>query len=195
VFSLGGLGTFNGTRVNGPAWASDGIDFDGSNDRITLPSASFGTGNAATSIWAFLKNETNAARMIVLSQGNNNNATDAFTLQSPDNAATADRVDIAFTGSNIASKSTVWKSLFVGNTSAGFGGKDGGTVTQFALSNTLNKTGSSCAIGGFGDPAGVAPFDGLIAAVIRIDATPTTTLNGQIYTLYKTTLGQGLELP
>jgi hypothetical protein len=28
VFSLGGLGTFNGTRVNGPAWGADGIDIN-----------------------------------------------------------------------------------------------------------------------------------------------------------------------
>ena len=195
VFSLGGLGTFNGTRVNGPAWANDGIDFDGSDDRITLPNESFGTGNAATSIWAFLKNETNAVRMIALSQGNNNTSTDGFVIASPTSTAINDVVNIAFTEGNIAAKSTVWKSLFLGNTSAGFSGKDGGTVTQFALSNTLNKTGTSCAIGAFGNPAGTAPFDGLIAAVIRINATPTTTLNGQIHTLFRDTLGQGLGLP
>jgi hypothetical protein len=38
-------------------------------------------------------------------------------------------------------------------------------------------------------------FDGKIAAVIRINATPTTQLNGDIYTLYKNTLGTGLGLP
>jgi hypothetical protein len=195
AYSLGGLGTFNGTLVNGPTWASDGIDFDGSNDRITLPNESFGTGNAATSIWAFLKNETNAARMIVLSQGDNNNNTDAFALESPPFGATNDAANIAFTGSTIAAKSTVWKSLFIGNTSAGFRGKDGGAVTEFALSNALNKSGNSCALGAFGNPAGASPFDGLIAAVIRINATPTTTLNGQIYTLYKSTIGAGLSLP
>lgn len=195
VYSLGGLGTFNGTRVNGPAWANDGIDFDGSNDRITLPNESFGTGNAATSIWAFLKNETNAARMIALSQGNNNVSTDSFSLESPDSTATDDQVGLAFTGGTIAAKSTAWKSLFIGNTSAGFRGKDGGTVTEFALSNTLNKIGANCAIGAFGSPAGVAPFDGLVAAVIRINATPTTTLNGQVYAIYKSTLGTGLALP
>lgn len=27
VYSLGGLGTFNGTRVNGPAWTADGLSF------------------------------------------------------------------------------------------------------------------------------------------------------------------------
>lgn len=194
VFSLGGLGTFNGTRVNGPTWGVDGIDFDGSNDRVTLPNGSFGTGNAATSIWAFVKNETNARRMIVLSQGNNNVNTEGFALESPDFTAVNDSVSIAFTGAHVAAKSTVWKSLFMGNTSEGFKGKDGGTVTQFALNNVLNKTGLHCTIGSFGEPAG-SPFDGLIAAVIRINATPTTALNSNIYTLYKQTLGAGLGLP
>jgi hypothetical protein len=195
AYSLGGLGTFNGTLTNGPVWDSAGLDFDGSNDRVALPNGSFGTGNAATSIWAFLKNDTNAVRMIALSHGNNNSATDSFSLESPNSAAINDAASVAFTGSTIAAKSTAWKSLFMGNTTAGFRGKDGGTVTQFSLNNALNKTGESCAIGAFGDPTGAAPFDGKIAAVIRINATPTTQLNGDIYTLYKNTLGTGLGLP
>ena len=195
VFSLGGLGTFNGTRVNGPAWANDGIDFDGSDDRITLPNESFGTGNAATSIWAFLKNQTNPVRMVALSQGDNSSETDSFSVESPTLGITHDAVGVAFTIQNIATKSTDWKSLFVGNTSAGFFGKNGGTVTQFSTTGTVNKTGNACAIGAFGDPAGLLPFDGLVAAVIRINATPTTTINGQVYAIYKDTLGQGLGLP
>jgi hypothetical protein len=194
AYSLGGLGTLNGTLVNGPTWASNGLDFDGNNDRVTLPNGSFGTGNAATSIWAFLKNDTTTSRMIVLSQGDNNSGTDGFALQSQTGAGNDD-ANIAFTSGSIAAPSTAWKSLFIGNTSAGFWGKDGGTVTEFALSNVLNKTGNNCAIGAFGNPAGVAPFDGKIAAVIRINATPTTQLNGDIYTLYKNTIGAGLGLP
>jgi hypothetical protein len=108
---------------------------------------------------------------------------------------TNDAAGMAFTGSTIAAKSTAWKSLFIGNTTEGFQGKDGGTVTEFSLNNVLNKSGATCAIGAFGEPAGVAPFDGKIAAVIRINATPTTQLNGDIYTLYKNTLGTGLSLP
>lgn len=196
AYSLGGLGTFNGTLVNGPTWGANGIDFDGSNDRITLPNGSFGTGNAATSIWAFLKNDTlTLTRMIAFSQGDNNNATDGFCIESSRGGDLNDGVNIAFTDSVIATRSVAWKSLFIGNTSSGFKGKDGGTVTGFSLNNALNKTGTACAIGAFGNPAGVAPFDGLIAAVIRINATPTTELNGQIYNLYKTTLGNGLGLP
>ena len=34
AYSLGGLGTYNGTLTNGPTWGGDGIIFDGSNDFI-----------------------------------------------------------------------------------------------------------------------------------------------------------------
>jgi hypothetical protein len=37
AYSLGGLGTFNGTLTNGPIWTADGVSFDGSNDYIITP--------------------------------------------------------------------------------------------------------------------------------------------------------------
>ena len=37
VYSLGGLGALNGTRVNGPAWTADGLTFDATNENVTLP--------------------------------------------------------------------------------------------------------------------------------------------------------------
>jgi hypothetical protein len=37
VYSLGGLGAFNGTRVNGPAWTADGLTFDATNESVQLP--------------------------------------------------------------------------------------------------------------------------------------------------------------
>ena len=38
AFSLGGLGTYNGTLTNGPVWAADGtgVTFDGTNDHIEV---------------------------------------------------------------------------------------------------------------------------------------------------------------
>ena len=198
LYTLGGLGTvgqYDGTLVNGPTWNPDGIFFDGSNDRVTLPNGAFGTGNTATSIIAFLKNETYPSRQIFLSQGNNNLSTDSFSLQSPDAPGTSDAVSMAFTDTPFATKTLSWKSLLIGNTALGFYGKNGGAVTSFSLSNSINKSGTGCAIGSFGDPAGVASFNGYAGLVIRINATPTTQLNSDIYSLYKTTLGTGLGLP
>jgi hypothetical protein len=197
LYTFGGLGTtnqYNGTLVNGPTWNADGILFDGSNDRITLPNGAFGTSNTATTIISFLKNEVNTSRGIFLSQGNNNVGTDAFALGSPDSTTNTDGIGIAFTDQVIATKTLSWKSLLIGNTSLGFYGKNGGSVASFSLANSLNKSGNNCAIGSFGDPSGVAPFNGYAGLVIRINATPTTQLNSDIYNLYVSTMGSNRDL-
>jgi hypothetical protein len=48
AYSLGGLGTFNGTLANGPTWGSDGITTDGVDDLVsmTIPAAAAWTGIA-----------------------------------------------------------------------------------------------------------------------------------------------------
>lgn len=194
-YSLGSLGPFDGTLINSPTWGNNGIDFNGINQRINLPNNSLGIGNSPTSLWVFLKNDTNAVRMGVLTHGDNNNAIESLSLESPSFDLFNDMANIAFTSSTIAIKSLIWKSLFIGNTNAGFQGKDGGTVTQFTLNNPLNKLGFHNAIGAFGFPTGFFPFDGLIAGVIRVATTPTTQLNRDVYNLYKQTLGNGLGLP
>jgi hypothetical protein len=197
LYSFGGLGTvgqYDGTLVNGPTWNTDGIFFDGSNDRVTLPNGAFGTSNTATTIISFLKNEVNTSRGIFLSQGNNNTGTDAFALGSPDATASTDGVGIAFTDRTIDTKTLSWKSLLIGNTTLGFYGKNGGTVTSYSLANSLNKSGNNSVIGSFGDPSGVAPFNGYAGLVIRINATPTTQLNSDIYNLYVSTMGSNRDL-
>jgi hypothetical protein len=40
AYSLGGLGTFNGTLVNGPTWGVDGVKFSSANHHILLSSIS-----------------------------------------------------------------------------------------------------------------------------------------------------------
>jgi hypothetical protein len=39
AYSLGGLGTFDGTLVNGPTWDGDGVTFDGTDDVIQIGDA------------------------------------------------------------------------------------------------------------------------------------------------------------
>lgn len=195
AYSLGGLGTFDGTLTNGPTWGVDGVVFDGSNDYISLPSNSFGTGNSATSVWVFSKNNSTSGRQVVISAGNQNSSTNSFTIEHPNSLGNTGS-SIAFTtlAGGISGVTLNWKSVFTGNTSLGFFGYNGGTITQTTLNNTLNKLGGNNAIGRMDEPA-QNYFNGVVGAVVRISATPTTTLNSQIYSLYKSTLGQGLGLP
>jgi hypothetical protein len=50
AYSLGGLGTYNGTLTNGPTWSADGVVFDGSNDYISA-STSISTNNTGTNFY------------------------------------------------------------------------------------------------------------------------------------------------
>ena len=197
AYSLGGLGTFDGTlsSPSGPTWGADGVIFDGTNDYISLPSNSFGTGNSATSIWAFSKNNSIASRQVVLSGGNQNSATNSFTLEHPDTGVSVTGL-MAFTEltGKVTPATLAWKSVLIGNTTFGFFGYNGGAVSQTTLANAINKLGGNNAIGRMDNPA-QNYFNGVVGAVIRIDATPTTSLNSSIHDLYKTTLGTGLGLP
>ncbi|NBW08687.1 MAG: hypothetical protein EBR82_11740 [Caulobacteraceae bacterium] len=56
AYSLGGLGTFNGTLINGPTWQSNGIYTDGVNDgaEASIPES------AAWTVLAVMKRENNS---------------------------------------------------------------------------------------------------------------------------------------
>ena len=194
AYSLGGLGTFDGTlsSPSGPTWSADGIVFDGTNDRIALPNNSFGTGNSPMSAFCFFKPVSTAAKGTLWSTGNGFVGTDVMGPNINDGGN--DVSAIAYTASTIAASDTTMRSILCGNTSLGFKGKNDGTVTSFVLSNTLNKSGTSCGIGCLTFPTQDF-FAGFISAVIRLNQTPTTQLNSDVYTLYKNTLGTGLGLP
>jgi hypothetical protein len=51
AYSLGGLGTYNGTLTNGPTWGADGITFDGTNDYIVTGAVPI-TGSNPRSLFA-----------------------------------------------------------------------------------------------------------------------------------------------
>jgi hypothetical protein len=191
AYSLGGLGSFDGTLTNGPTWGTDGIVFDGSNDLITLANGTFSSGNSAESFLGFFK-ANGGTGAVILGQGQVSGAANNY-YHLKAGATGNDQATMAFTDTTIAASDTSWKSLFQGNTTLGFRGKNGGTVTSFALNNALNKTGNNCSIGAF--PLFGGYFNGTISAVIKINATPSTQLNSDVYTLYKTTLGAGLGLP
>jgi hypothetical protein len=193
AYNLGGLGTFNGTLVNGPTWGADGIVFDGNNDYITLPDNAFSSGNSAESNWAFIKPNASTNNAVILGQGDPSGNPTQNYYHLKGGGTGNDSATMAFFDSPIASSDTSWKSLFQGNTANGFKGKNGGSVTSFTFGNTLNKSGKNCTIGAF--PAFGGWYQGTISAIIKINATPTTQLNSDIYNLYKTTLGIGLGLP
>jgi hypothetical protein len=191
AYSLGGLSASNGTLTNGPTWSADGVVFDGSNDYITLGTGAFSSGNSAESFLGFFQ-ATGGSGTVILGQGQVSGAANNYYHLKAGSTGN-DLATMAFTDSVIAASDTSWKCLFQGNTTLGFKGKNGGALTSFSPSNSINKTGNNCSIGAF--PLFGGYFQGTISAIIKIDATPSTQLNSDVYSLYKTTLGTGLGLP
>jgi len=191
AYSLGGLSASNGTLTNGPTWGADGIVFDGSDDLITLANGTFSSGNSAESFLGFFQ-ATGGNGAVILGQGEVAGAANNY-YHLKAGATGNDLATLAFTDSIISASDTSWKSLFQGNTTLGFKGKNGGTVTSFSPLFSINKTGNNCSIGAF--PLFGGYFQGTISAVIKINATPSTQLNSDVYSLYKTTVGTGLGLP
>ena len=64
VYSLGGLGTFNGTRVNGPAWTADGLTFDATNESVQLPDEA-NLYNARSGMAAFKTTDSASSQQLI----------------------------------------------------------------------------------------------------------------------------------
>ena len=182
AYSLGGLGTFNGTLVNSPSWGVDGITFtSGSSQTITVPNITISqtdvilaTCQAATSgnlrvfqaiwgidglgIWAgfggtYFWDVRSTAGTLNRLNGGSTPTSRIFTH-------------------GIASASG--SSFFVNGTSI--------------LSNAVSSTNANLSTVKINQNGG----NGNIAFAMF---SQSITGNASLYTLYKTTLGQGLGLP
>jgi hypothetical protein len=201
AFSLGGLGTFNGTLVNGPTWGVDGILFDAaSNTHITTTldvqnlrkftamaateqRAQVGASNGIIAAWGatlpasyfiMRKTATNVLNGFVRNTGSNRQASGS--------PASPDWRVYGFGTQGLAAVMTMSGALFT----------TGGTFNF-----TPDETASSIlTIGIQTAPTNAAPYDGTIAwAFFYKDEEMTTAQQLSLYNLYKSTLGAGLGLP
>jgi hypothetical protein len=65
AYSLGGLGTYNGTLVNGPTWGTDGIVFDTAIKRISFP-INWGMGRVKSSVFEASISDTSGSNLRVI---------------------------------------------------------------------------------------------------------------------------------
>jgi hypothetical protein len=198
AYSLGGLGTYNGTLVNGPTWGVDGITFDGTDDRIVNASLA---DNAQGTLFVTAYTDTlytslSEARIASFDGGMEIAATrvsanlgiEAFYLSSPFNGVargvaaaspvlsrwfSAQAVFINSSGINryidgTDKQSVVFASTYTSKTNFSLGRRTGG--------NQLFWNGKIS----FGAYSTAALSDAQVAA---------------LHSLYKTTLGTGLGLP
>jgi hypothetical protein len=197
AYSLGGLGTFNGTLTNGPTWGTNGIVFDGSNDFIN-------TGNPLnTARIVYVSYKTNLAGTLnasVVGNYNFNGSTEtgyelihiastqpAMRFYTATNNANARQTTV-----NCADTNFHFAMGITDNTASRIS-VDGTTGSFTNLTNPprVDSTGNFAI--GAGSVSLRQPINSTISFVAVMDLY--TTQFDSVRTLYKTTLGQGLGLP
>jgi hypothetical protein len=199
AYSLGGLGVYNGTLVNGPTWGVDGLSFAKTSSQYM--EATTATSSPSSYLFgAVVKMQTSGFGGSVIFSHNGTSNADA--VQTNDQASNAldggHRQVAAATYIEPTDQSfTTDEFLFVQQ------GWTGSTVRR--IKNKGNEqTAASNAFGGFISPYRLnSRSDYMLVGEDKIIAFSYLTLGAgadvstcdAIYDLYKSTLGQGLGLP
>lgn len=206
VRSLGGLGSFDGTMVGGPTWGANGIGFDGTDDRISLPNPAQSASLAAFTMFSVFDSDATTNRAVF---GGFNSSTTQVAPQIFAGGSPLSGTNSANLFGNFSLDGTNT------NASGGFisGGNTGSwqTAAMVADSSSValyaNTTSSAIAPARasywndianwfIGSRGGVSYF---FAGDIAFAFFSTTKLTSQQMTdlrdLYKTTIGAGLGLP
>jgi hypothetical protein len=182
AYSLGGLGTYNGTLVNGPTWGASGVNFNSASARIAVtlslsqPLTVIGVANFKTLIDGGAIIDGSSNRITLFNGG-----------------ISAKASLFAGTGFLDSSNSyTANTNLFT----AGYANGTGSVVYLNGISGTAANAGTS----GIGPTVIIGNNTVLNFGDKNIDIAFCAIFNGQAYNdtvraLYKSTLGQGLGLP
>jgi hypothetical protein len=206
AYSLGGLGTFNGTLTNGPTWGANGITFaNASSQYISLGGTQIIGGNSDYTVMGVAQLTNVAAiNLAVISFGNNR----AALIGVASNGSTQIRnaqwtVANAFSGAQLANGPTT--SMF-----AGFASGDATNAKNYINSGTPYSTltadyrvnPSPTTLPQIGahnlaaSPNSSGAFwNGDIAAGAMWNVKLTDAQVASVLSLYKSTLGTGLGLP
>jgi len=202
AYSLGGLGTFNGTLTNGPTWGTNGITFDGTNDYIvtSLEANNYPSGisqmialnpsSTTQNFSMFFGDEGSsvgqAATMIRKFIGNQVQTTTDFTISRADAKS-----DLTYDAYHMIHSRISAPSIFLSVNASNEASSTG--------SGTFAPSGQDIDRVGFGarnkltTPELFAKMTASFGCFIA-SATSSATMQS-VKSLYKATLGQGLGLP
>ena len=194
AYSLGGLGTYNGTLTNGPTWGADGVIFDGVDDYI-LGSSSISTNNTATifycGIHATMTGSQKAVHVNKIEIGKAESA--SFGIEGaqilPPFSTVGRTTAISGFGSGVRHTATgVYNPL---------------STTMIRFYNGASKETNASATYGTFEAQGIfigtrlngnSNFNGTISVAVYLNSVLSDSNVSSLHTLYKTTLGQGLGL-
>lgn len=192
AYSLGGLGTYNGTLVNGPTWGADGVTGVSTSSAITT-SLALTTGNASRSIFGVWKNLSaaqfnpvgttapGAERLVLRSNSQTTASADLYNGTIYDNFGQV-TVPSGINFSALSYNSSTSGIIFKANSN-----------TASTLTLSKNFTSSNLILGGYSGPGqGLGVFS--MAAAFDLFTLSETQID-DLRNLYKSTLGQGLGLP
>jgi hypothetical protein len=204
AYSLGGLGAYNGTLVNGPTWGADGVSFTAANShRITtnLVAQVGASGGVYTA--------NGGADRIVWSSRPDGAWTHGTALLARENSDTQALVDIGGDAdARIRATRTAvlgqWVFLQATHTIAGTNvaanttlrtNKNARGAGSYVVGSNENMGTSTTALCIGGNPSASQLIDGTMSLVYIATAIYSAAQQEQLYDLYRATLGQGLGLP
>ena len=201
AYSLGGLGTYDGTLTNGPTWGTDGITSNGTTQVITT----------AYTPPLLSASDVSCCAALTLTGKNNSsviagNRANGFSFAGFWGVTTTSVIAWAATGTNAqsnASPSAVLGTPFFYHGLAGT--RSGATQLHTEVGiNTNNRVTATTAGTTSGSAKVVTLLDdgntnnrleGTAAWIALFNGTVTKAQSDQIFSLYKSTLGTGLGLP
>ena len=197
VYSLGGLGTYNGTMVNSPTWNFNGINYDGVNDGITT-TFTLGT----TQVFCGVVGDMDASGTYPASKGN---FLGGVNSASPTHCIYWVNPRSGFGGEyRYGTPSTGWLAV-ADNTTTGvhMWSVIGGVGINTRGFRSLTSLGTTGGVGVVPSPnvlssglvlgRGLGSYRGTAAFSFIVHTAPSSP--ELFYTLYKRTLGIGLNLP
>jgi hypothetical protein len=206
AFSLGGLGTFNGTLVNGPTWGADGITGNGTSAYILteFSTNAIGSLTAMSLVTVGFSMATSGASQAVMGQfgAGGSDSYDVFTHQ----VDVGRRVSIGDSNETLVQTTGILADAMIVaariDTSLTLN-VNGGQVASRTMTTTPVKNARKMPLfatnSAFGQPTQADRFVGFAASrhpfFAVFGAGLTSSNSSALYSLYKTTLGTGLGLP
>lgn len=205
VYSLGGLGTYDGTLVNAPGWTADGLTFDAVGENVQIPDE------------ANLRNARSG--MVVFNPGSTGANQGLIVIIGPSQAIGSHFVRLRFYGDNntmfrpgigyVATRNTALSENASINRTANLGTWRTNAFTADDSSDNVFENGTLAADGARSGLAALNPGGVSVAVRYLFGNSSATTgafaalttskwTDSQVATLhniYKTTLGAGLGLP
>jgi len=191
AYSLGGLGNYNGTLTSGPIWTAHGISFDGTDDYITTR---FKTGLSEFSAFSISAKNIFSNIMIELAkddEGSNREWNIFGELGGYNQAYVWNPTLRNYTGPAVT---TSYKMLCLRASSSVFKFRRNNESDSPGTTGILTQGNANVTIGA--NSVGTNRFfKGVISTSILFNLELSDSNTSSVYSLYKSTLGKGLNLP